>query len=182
MAIFTEDQKVEPLQERTPEPEVTEAINPATIEFIEALGVVEGEMAKVEGATYGDECCPLKHSFGDGLYIREITMPKGMLVTSKIHKTTHPYFVVSGDVSVQTDKGIVRIKGPCWGITQAGTKRLLYLHEETVWVTVHATQETDLEKIEEQLIAKDTKELLASQDKEHLMDNRREALPCHGRQ
>lgn len=105
-------------------------------------------------AMFGD-CFPLKHTFADGLYIREITMPKGAILTSKIHKTTHPYFVLRGEVSVLTEKGIVRIKAPFSGITLAGTKRVLHVHEETVWVTVHKTDETDLKKIEEEIIAKD---------------------------
>jgi hypothetical protein len=80
-------------------------------------------------------------------------MPKGALLTSKIHKVTHPYFVLKGEVSVLTEKGIQRIKAPYSGITPAGTKRILYIHEETVWTTVHVTKEKDLEKIEEEVIA-----------------------------
>ena len=86
-------------------------------------------------------------------------MPKEMFIASKIHKTDHPYFVMSGDVSVVTEEGVVRIKAPYWGITKAGTKRALYTHEETVWCTVHVTKETDLKKIEEEIIAKDFTEL-----------------------
>ena len=129
-------------------------------------------LAQVDGAIFGDDAAPLTHTFGDGLYIREITMPKGMLVTSKLHKTTHPYFVLKGDVSVETETGTVRIKAPYWGITKAGTKRILYIHEETIWVTVHATQETDLEKIEKEIIADNYNDLL-----EHL--NKRKELLCH---
>ena len=114
----------------------------------------EQQLRQVKGALEGDDIGELEHKFGDGLYIRQITMPKGMLLTSKIHKTNHPYFVMRGDVSVLTDEGVVRIKAPYSGMTKAGTKRLLYIHEETVWTTVHATEETDLDKIEEQVIAK----------------------------
>ncbi|HHT9147126.1 MAG TPA: hypothetical protein ACFYD4_15850 [Candidatus Wunengus sp. YC61] len=113
----------------------------------------EEKLGKLPNAMFGD-CFPLKHTFATGLYIREITMPKGALLTSKIHKVTHPYFVLRGDVSVITEKGMVRIQAPYSGITLAGTKRALYIHEETVWVTVHKTDETDLEKIEEEIIAK----------------------------
>ena len=109
-------------------------------------------------AMFGD-CFPLKHTFATGLYIREITMPKGAILTSKIHKVTHPYFVLKGDVSVLTaEKGVVRIKAPYCGITPAGTKRVLHVHEETVWVTVHRTDETDLKKIEEEIIAENFNE------------------------
>lgn len=120
---------------------------------------IERKIANMPGALFGDAVAPLEHVFVDGAYIRKITMPKGMLLTSKIHKKSHPYFILQGDVSVLTDEGEVRIKAPYAGITEAGTKRLLYIHEETVWITVHATKETDLAKIEEEIIAKSFEEI-----------------------
>lgn len=114
---------------------------------------VEEVIKKIPGAMIGD-CCPLKHTFVDGAYVREITMPKGMLIVSKIHKICHPYFILKGDVSVLTEEGVVRLKAPYSGVTPAGTKRVLYIHEDTVWTTVHVTKETDLKKIEEEIIAK----------------------------
>jgi len=118
----------------------------------EKILTIEDKMREHPDAMIGD-CCPLKHTFVDGAYVREITMPKGMLLTSKIHKICHPYFVLKGDVSVLTEEGVKRIKAPYSGITQPGTKRVLYMHEETVWTTVHVTKETDLEKIEKEIIA-----------------------------
>jgi quercetin dioxygenase-like cupin family protein len=114
---------------------------------------IEEQLKLVPGAMVGD-CFPLKHTFVPGMYIREITMPAGALLTSKIHKMEHPYFILRGDVSVLTEKGVVRLKTGFSGITPAGTKRLLYCHEETVWVTVHRTDSTDLKLIEEEVIAK----------------------------
>lgn len=113
---------------------------------------VEERMKGQPNAMVGD-CFPLKHTFVDGAYVREITMPKGTLLTSKIHKICHPYFVLKGDVSVLTEKGVQRIKAPYSGITQPGTKRILYIHEDTVWTTVHVTGKTDLEEIEKEIIA-----------------------------
>ena len=129
-------------------------------EIRKALLFVEDRMRKVPGAIIGDSVvCPLTHTFVDGAYVREIFMPKGILLTSKIHKITHPYFVLRGDVSVITEEGVKRIKAPFYGVTPAGTKRLLYMHEDTTWVTVHVTKERDLEKIEEEIIAKTFEEL-----------------------
>ena len=128
-------------------------------EYREKIQSFENTISEYPEAKFGDDACPLKHTFADGMYIREITMPKEMFIASKIHKTDHPYFVMSGDVSVVTEEGVVRIKAPYWGITKAGTKRALYTHEETVWCTVHATKETDLKLIEEEVIAKDFNEL-----------------------
>lgn len=112
-----------------------------------------------------DKMCPLKHTFVDGMYVREIFMPKGTLIISKIHKYKHPYFVIKGNTSVLTEKGVVRIKAPFAGITERGTKRILYMHEDTVWITVHATDSTDLDIIEDQIIAKTFDKLPFNEDK-----------------
>ncbi len=116
---------------------------------------IEAKMSAIPGATIGDSPeCPLTHTFVDGAYVREINMPKGMLISSKIHKVTHPYFILKGECSILTEEGVKRIKAPFYGVTKAGTKRILYTHEDTQWVTVHVTKETDLEKIEGEIIAK----------------------------
>lgn len=120
---------------------------------------VEKWISQMPGAKFGDDCGPLRHSFTDDCYIREILMPAGMFISSKIHKTQHPYFVMVGDVSVLTEDGVVRIKAPYAGITEIGTKRILYTHEDTIWITVHVTKEKDLKKIEEEVIASSFEEL-----------------------
>ncbi len=127
--------------------------------MINQMTELEKVIGQVPGAKFGDDCTPLKHHFGDGLYIREMLAPKGMLNVSKLHKTTHPYFILEGEFSVQTEDGLVRIKAPYFGITKAGTKRVVFFHENTRWITVHATKETELKKIEDELIAKTYDEL-----------------------
>ena len=47
--------------------------------------------------------CPVKHRFTEGMYIREIFMPAGTLLTSKIHNTEHPYTISLGTAAVQID-------------------------------------------------------------------------------
>lgn len=131
-------------------------------EFRNKILIAEKQMQKMPDSFKGgelDKHCPLKHSFGDGVYIREIFMPKGILIISKIHKRTHPYFVLKGKASVATETGIVVIEAPYHGMTLAGTKRILFIHEDMVWITCHATKETNLEKIEEEIIATDFKEV-----------------------
>ncbi len=122
---------------------------------ISELAVAIGQLPDAE---HGDGL--VEHNFADGLYIRTYTGIQGKLAISKLHKTNHPYFVMKGDVSVLVGgKEVERITAPCHGITKAGTQRILYFHEETIWITVHATEETDLEKIEDVVIAKDYNEL-----------------------
>lgn len=127
-------------------------------EFRHNIAVMEQKMLGMDNALIGKDSeahAPVVHSFGDGCYIRQIFMPAGTLLTSKIHKVTHPYFIMTGKASVATEDGIEVLTAPFQGITQAGTKRALYIHEDMVWTTVHVTNETDLNKIEEEIIAKD---------------------------
>ena len=37
---------------------------------------------------------PLKHSFADGCYIREVFNPKEEIIVTKIHKVSHPFFLI----------------------------------------------------------------------------------------
>jgi len=82
----------------------------------------------------------IRHRFADGLYSREILMPAGSLITSKIHKKSHFFFVMSGVASVWSDEtGQRLIEAPYSGTTPPGTRRILYIHKECIWGTVHAT-------------------------------------------
>jgi len=115
---------------------------------------LEEALGEVPGAVFGDsDEFPLEHSFADGNYVRQITIPKGSILISKIHRYSHPAFILEGDITVVSEDGNKRMKAPCHFISKAGAKRVGFAHEKTVWVTVHATKETDLEKIEDEVIS-----------------------------
>lgn len=97
----------------------------------------------------------LEHKFADGTYIRTITMPKNMIIMSAIHLIEHPFFVMKGSATVISDEGVQLIEAPYQGITKPGTQRVLYIHEECVWITVHATDKNKIEDVVEDVIAKD---------------------------
>lgn len=92
------------------------------------------------------------HHFAPGQYAREIVIPAGTLLTGKKHKTEHLNVVSKGDITVWTEDGMRRIKAPFTFVSKPGTKRVGLAHEETVWITIHATSETDLVKLEAELI------------------------------
>lgn len=126
------------------------------------IDAVEYELVKHEPVE-----CPVVHRFTKGLYIREIFMPKGTLLTSKIHKTEHPFIVSKGKVSVWLDEGEeVLIEAPYCGITLPNTRRVLYIHEDCIWTTIHATDKTTPEEVEEEIIQKHDNELLTQEEKE----------------
>jgi hypothetical protein len=129
--------------------------NNKTLNIINEL---ESHMDALPETMHGD-CFPLEHSFAKGLYVRQISVPKGYLIISKIHKYSHAAFLLKGEISIIGTDGIRRIKAPMSIITPSGTKRAIYHHEDTVFATVHATDETDLQKIESQIIANNFEEI-----------------------
>lgn len=112
----------------------------------------EAVIAQLPGAMFGD-ALPLKHSFADGQYIREIFIPKDMVLVGKIHRHCHANFLMSGTVVVVTESGGREyIQGPVVMVSPAGTKRAVYTLEDTWWVTVHNTDIQDIDEIEKEVI------------------------------
>lgn len=102
---------------------------------------------------------PPVHYFSKDVYAREIKVPKGSVIIGKIHKHKNLNIVSAGEISVLSIEGLKRIKAPCTFVSEPGVKRMAYVHEDTVWTTIHGTDEIDLEKIEEQFIAKNYDEV-----------------------
>ena len=75
-------------------------------------------------------------------------------MVGKIHRHEHLNFILMGDVSVvnPTVNSVMRYKAPNTFISLPNTKRLVFAHEDTIWTTIHVTNETDLSKIEEEVI------------------------------
>jgi len=91
---------------------------------------------------------PITHRFTPGLYIREIFMPAGYYVTSRIHLTEHPFTISKGKVRVKIgETEWLTHEAPYTGITYAGTRRLLEIVEDCIWTTYHPTNETDPDKL-----------------------------------
>ena len=93
------------------------------------------------------------HITDSGLYAREMIIPAGTVITGKIKKHEHISVISAGFVTEVTDAGLQRIKAPYTMISKPGTKRVVWAHETTVWTTIHASEETDLDKLESELIA-----------------------------
>lgn len=102
----------------------------------------------------------LKHTdyFSKGVYARELFIPKGTVLTGKIHKYTNLNIMSMGELSVLTEDGIKRVKAPFTIVSPPGTKRAAYAHEDTIWTTIHGTELTDVEEIESFFIAQSYEE------------------------
>jgi len=105
--------------------------------------------------------CPVVHRFTPGLYIREIFIPAGTMLTSAEHKKEHPFVITKGEIEVISEnEGAITYLAPFHGITKPGTRRMLRAITDTIWTTYHVTQETDLDKIAEDIIAPHSNPLL----------------------
>jgi len=125
---------------------------------------LEDSMLEVSDCPQGDRPdCPLVHSFGGGMYVREIFIPAGMMLTGKIHRHEHPNFLMEGKVSVITEDGGAQImEAPQSMLSPAGCKRALFTHTPTWWITVHLNpngHEEFNEAFENEVVVKDYKEL-----------------------
>ncbi len=114
----------------------------------EGMAALEAEMQKYPSAL---GTLRVRQECGPGLYLRELFVPRGTIATGKIHKVGHANIIAKGSVSVLGEGK--RIEGPYWFFSPPGTKKAIYAHTDTLWITVHATDESDLDKIEDALIA-----------------------------
>lgn len=118
---------------------------------------LESALLELGGATNFDNL--LKHHFAPGVYARELFIPKGHILTGKIHKTTHLNIVAQGKIAVVGSDSRKIISAPAVFVSGPGTKRAGYALQDTTWITIHVTDETDLERIEDQVIARDFDEI-----------------------
>lgn len=101
---------------------------------------------------------PVTNYFSKGVYARELFIPKGTVLTGHIHKYVNLNIMSQGDLSILTENGVIRVKAPYTVVSPPGTKRLAYAHEDTIWTTIHGTDETDIDKIEYEFIAHSSEE------------------------
>lgn len=110
-----------------------------------------------------------EHLFAPGIYVRILRMPADSFIVSKIHKTEHFVLALDGRATVLIDGELEEIVGPKLMKTYPGTQRALYINEDATWITFHPTHETDLDRIEQELIAE-------SHDDPVLVEYRRKKL------
>lgn len=96
----------------------------------------------------------LEHFFAHKIYARKGIIKKGTILIGAIKKYSHINIIVYGDSSVFTEYGEIRIQGHNVLVSQGGTKRIIYAHEDTLWITIISANETEPEKIEEEVLCK----------------------------
>jgi mannose-6-phosphate isomerase-like protein (cupin superfamily) len=128
-----------------------------TLASIERLQAAAAKLPQAELKT--------EHAFADGMYCRMLYRPADTLIIGKVHRREHFYMVMSGEVTIVGDGYKERVKAPRVFVSKPGTKRAVYAHEDSLCLTVHRTDETDLDKIEAELIEEDKTAMFDSHNK-----------------
>ena len=97
--------------------------------------------------------CETKHYFAHGTYTRELHLPKGTVLTGKIHRHSCINILSKGSMAVVTDEGEYQIDAPHTFVSGPGVKKAGYALEDSIWINVHPWEgEEDLDMIEEAVI------------------------------
>jgi hypothetical protein len=111
---------------------------------------VEKLLTQVEQMPQVD--CQTKHYFGPSIYIREVTMPTGAVVIGKPHRKEHMCVMLQGRMIIVDAEGNQKeLVAPMTFVGGAGRK-VAYILETTVFQNILATDETDIDVLENMLV------------------------------
>ena len=98
---------------------------------------------------------PLKHTFADGIYVRQMSMDQGSAVIGAIHKHLHVWFLLTGHITVATEDTTEDYIAPCYVVSTPGVKRVILANEDSIFVNIHKNPSTtrDIDKLEKEIVA-----------------------------
>ena len=116
------------------------------------IDIADGEMIVTEHDT---KVFPLKHTFADGIYVRQMSMEEGSCVIGAIHNHLHVWFLLTGCISVATENVIEDYIAPCYVVATPGTKIVIYANEDSIFVNIHKnpSNNKNIEELEKQIVS-----------------------------
>ena len=102
----------------------------------------------------------------DGVLARTVLMPKGEIVVGEIHKYESINILVKGELKVWVNGEVKHLKAPYMVKSNANTRKVAYILEDTVWTSIHRVNSENLKEIEEEIIVKVDREALIEELKQ----------------
>ena len=98
---------------------------------------------------------PLKHTFADGIYVRQMDMKTGSAVVGAIHNHLHVWFLLTGRLAVATEDNVEEFIAPCYVVAKPGSKRVIYAMEDSIFVNIHKNPKNikNIEKLEKEIVS-----------------------------
>ena len=106
-----------------------------------------------------------EHFFVPGMYCRRVYRPAGTLIVGKVHKHPHFFLCAKGEIIAWTETGMRKLQAGDVVECQPGTKRVTLATQDSIGVTIHKTEKTDLDDIETELVEPDDTALFDSGNK-----------------
>ena len=94
----------------------------------------------------------INHIFADGLYAKESHIPAHTLLAKHIHDYTHISILAKGSVRVWANDVMTEYTAPACIEIKANVEHEVQAITDATWYCIHATSETDPEKVDQVLI------------------------------
>jgi quercetin dioxygenase-like cupin family protein len=113
------------------------------------IDALEAEVMKQPAEVRARFMPVIVHHFAPGLYAREMRLPKGAFISSRVHKFPGLSILSKGSMVLHLDDGTTQVVREGFHIVApAGARRVAIALEDVVWTCMHPTDETDVDKIE----------------------------------
>lgn len=109
------------------------------------------DVVKAVGAPVSSDA--IEHCFCAGVYAKRIRFEAGQIAVSHAHKFDHLSVLASGRVRLDVEGVVTEYTAPAEIVVEAGREHALEALTDAVWYCIHATDETDAEKVDSTLIA-----------------------------
>lgn len=132
--------------------------------FNRKLDQVELLITQQIGVGFKPHECVTTQLFAPGIFVQKIFIPKGNILTGKIHKTEHIVDMNLGIIQLydfEHPEGVMVIS-PYTAVSKPGARRLAIALEDTQWLEIHANPDNcrDLAILESRIIQNYTNKLL----------------------
>ena len=96
---------------------------------------------------------PVEHYQIDGVYVRSMFIPAGTILTGKIHNFESIAILAKGRIRITNGTDSYVISEGHIMVDQPGVKRLGYAETDVIFITVHRTDNTEIDDIEKELVS-----------------------------
>ena len=98
---------------------------------------------------------PIKHSFADQLYVRQMDLKKNHVIIGAVHNHLHIWFLLTGKVMINNNGEKIEHIAPCYTVSKPGSQRVILALEDSIFVNVHKnpTNTKDISKLEKEIVS-----------------------------
>lgn len=98
--------------------------------------------------------CNVYHTFGPGIYIREVHIPAGTFAIGHFQKTEHMNILLKGNIKLLDENGEMQHRIAPLMYTAPPGRKVAYALEDVVWLNIYPTTERDVDTLESMYLDK----------------------------